>query len=272
MGNGLPNFFCDERHEGMQKPHGRFQCLHKRVPCAGSIRVFWRLQDRFNQLQIPVTVLMPDELIEGCRCTIEAIGLQLRCDDADRVGRDGSRSTGQARSDVPADGSVRGPSRYIKRESRGIPNLIGEIAVAFDPFFCQLDIASRRGHRGQGEPKGVGAELIHDVQRIDHVALGLAHLLAFCVADQGMDIDVFEGHISHELEPHHDHAGHPEEQNVEAGDQCGSRVIGLEFRRLFRPPECCERPEGGGEPGIEHVWIAEQVLAMTGGTPSWSQF
>ena len=34
-----------------------------------------------------------------------------------------------------------------------------------------------------------------------------------------MDVDVAEGDIAHEFQAHHDHPGHPKEQNVEPGDE-----------------------------------------------------
>ena len=56
------------------------------------------------------------------------------------------------------------------------------------------------------------------------VALGLRHLLAFGIAHQAVNVDRAERHVAvlvaaHEVAIQHDHARHPEEQNVEAGDQ-----------------------------------------------------
>ena len=55
--------------------------------------------------------------------------------------------------------------------------------------------------------------------------------------------------------PEHDHAGHPEEQDVEAGDQQRGRVERRQILGLVGPAERRERPQPGAEPGVEHVGI-----------------
>ena len=47
--------------------------------------------------------------------------------------------------------------------------------------------------RGEREADGVGAVLLDDLDGVDDVALGLGHLLAVGVADEGVDVDVAEG-------------------------------------------------------------------------------
>ena len=65
----------------------------------------------------------------------------------------------------------------------------------------------------------VGAELLHDMERIDDVAFRLAHFLPFGIAHEGVDVYVTEGDIARELESEHDHPGYPEEEDVEACDE-----------------------------------------------------
>ena len=43
-------------------------------------------------------------------------------------------------------------------------------------------------------------DAVDDVERIDDVALGLGHLLAFGVAHQAVDVDLAERHLAHELQ------------------------------------------------------------------------
>ena len=68
-------------------------------------------------------------------------------------------------------------------------------------------------------------------------------------------------HAVHEMDALHHHPGDPEEDDVKPGDQHRAGVIALECVTLLRPPECPERPEGGGEPSVEHVLVAGQCLA-----------
>ena len=64
-----------------------------------------------------------------------------------------------------------------------------------------------------------------------------------------------------ELQAHHDHAGHPEEDDVVARDERRRRVELLELRRLIRPAERLERPEARAEPRVEHILILVDMMA-----------
>ena len=76
----------------------------------------------------------------------------------------------------------------------------------------------------KGETKGISAELIHYLQGINHVSLGLAHLFSFRIPDQGMDINIPERHIIHKMETHHHHPGHPEKKDVKTRDKGRGRI------------------------------------------------
>ena len=80
------------------------------------------------------------------------------------------------------------------------------------------------------------------------------------VADQAVQVDRLERDLAGELQPVHDHARHPEEQDVVAGLHHGGRVEILVVGRLFRPAERGERPQAGGEPGIQHIRVLVDVL------------
>ena len=68
--------------------------------------------------------------------------------------------------------------------------------------------------------------------------------------------------VIHEMQAHHHHARDPEEDDVEAGDQRGGRIIALEFFGFVRPAERRERPQRGGEPGVEHVLVAPERISL----------
>src|SRR5690606_14373721 len=101
----------------------------------------------------------------------------------------------------------------------------------------------------------VGAEFVDDLQRVDGVAFRLRHLLALLVADQCVDVDVLERDLAHEMDALHHHSGNPEEDDVECGDEDGARVAALARWILLRPALRRERPEAGGEPGVEDVFV-----------------
>ena len=63
-----------------------------------------------------------------------------------------------------------------QHEARGVPDLVGEGLVAGHALLGQGHVHARHGQGGQGEAQGVGAVLVDHLQRVDDVALGLAHL------------------------------------------------------------------------------------------------
>ncbi len=143
-------------------------------------------------------------------------------------------------------------------EARRVPQLGGEVAEALDPAFRQLDVAALGGESRQCETQRVAAEFVDQVEGVDDVALRLRHLLPLLVADQGVDVDVLEGDLTGEMHAHHHHAGDPEEDDVEAGDQHRGRIELLQSIGFPRPAQGREGPQRRGEPGVEHVGIAAQ--------------
>ena len=60
-----------------------------------------------------------------------------------------------------------------EHEARCIPYLVSEGAITICAALAECNVGARRGHGGQRETRGVGTEAQNDIQRIDHVALGL---------------------------------------------------------------------------------------------------
>ena len=158
--------------------------------------------------------------------------------------------------DAPGIEAVTARASVHLGEARRVPQLGGEVAIALDAVGGQLDVAALRGHGGQREAQRVGAVLVDHAQGVHDVALGLGHLLPLLVAHEGMDVDVVERDLLHEVEPHHHHARDPEEDDVEAGDEHAGGIEALELLGLLGPAERRERPQGGGEPGVEDVGVA----------------
>ena len=107
-------------------------------------------------------------------------------------------------------------------------------------------------------------DAVDHVEGVQHVALGLGHLLAFFVTDKARDVDGLERDLRlavfvlDEVHGHHDHPGNPEEDDVEAAHQHVGRVEGLERLCVVRPAQGGEGPQGGAEPGVEHVFVLTQ--------------
>src|ERR1700740_900739 len=57
----------------------------------------------------------------------------------------------------------------------------------------------------------------------------------------------------HEVASEHDHARHPEEQNLVCGDEQSGGIKDRLIARLLRPPQRCKRQQSRRKPGVEHV-------------------
>ena len=217
------------------------------------------LEDGLGELQVPVAERAPGEVIEGVRRLVELVGLHgphHPTGGFHHVADDPAVDRLPARRGIEAGP---GPAPVHLAEAGRVPQLGGEVAVALDPAFRQPDVAALHGQRGEGEPEGVGAVGVDEDKGVDDVALGLGHLLARHVAHQGVDVDGTKRHPAQKMEAHHDHPRHPEEDDVEPGDQHVRRVVAPELRGFPGPAEGRERPQGGREPGIQHVLVAPEL-------------
>ncbi len=279
----------------MQQAQQRFEHVQQGVAGAGRRLGVLALQRRLGQFHEPVAEPVPGELVQHLRQQVEAVGGevflglggdrgQTRQDPLLRIG---------ARLRHAGEAAAFG---VHQREAAGVPQLVAEVLVAFGAAEVELDVAAVAGQGGDGEAQGVGAvgddavgeflagglldllgqpglhqpagalgdqifqgDAVDDVQRVEHIALGLGHLLALGVADQAGDVDVAERHLAGEPVGGHDHPRHPEEDDVEAGDQHRGRQVAFEAAFVHRlrvgPAQGRERPQLRGEPGLQHVAV-----------------
>ncbi len=144
------------------------------------------VEANLDELEVPVAELAPEELVDGGGGFVEAIVPERAVDFR------GDR--GEARVDPAGferDVFVRGLLIQIdpvaevlaslhlhEQEARGVPDLVGEGAIAVGAVFREGDVGAGRGHAGEREAHGIGAEAFDDVDGVDDIALGLRHLLA----------------------------------------------------------------------------------------------
>ena len=79
------------------------------------------------------------------------------------------------------------------------------------------------------------------------------------IPHQAGDVDFLEGDLTGELKRHHDHAGDPEENDVEAGNQYVGWVKAIEKFPLIGPAQGGEGPQRRGKPGIQNIFILVQL-------------
>jgi hypothetical protein len=145
-----------------------------------------------------------------------------------------------------------------EHEARRVPQLVAEVAVALATAEVELEVAPGARERGEREAQGIRTErrdavgeflaralrdrcglfrvhqaggallderfqvdAVDEVDRVEHVALGLRHLLPLGIADEAVDIDVLERNLAGDVFGHHHHARDPEENDVKAGDKHG---------------------------------------------------
>ncbi len=98
-------------------------------------------------------------------------------------------------------------------------------------------------------------DAVDDVQRVEDIALGLGHLLAFAVAHQAVHVHLAEGHVAHEFQAEHHHARDPEEDDVEARDQHIAGIEALEVGVGLGPAQRGIGPQRRREPRVEDVGV-----------------
>ncbi len=156
-------------------------------------------------------------------------------------------------------------------EPEGIPDLRAEIASLLHLRFIVEDVVAGAGAQQHADADGIGTIFGDEFQRVGAVAQGLGHLAAQFVAHDAGEIHVGEGLLAHELLAGHDHAGHPEEDDIRSRYQVvGGIVVGQVFVGLmfgmagFLRIEHRNGPQPGREPGIQHVFVLLQVFGLEG--------
>ena len=79
-------------------------------------------------------------------------------------------------------------------------SLLAKLRAAVTFSSREAHIVARAVAGGQGEPQRIGAVLVDDLQRVDAVAQGFAHLAALGIPDQAVDEHILEGHLPHVLD------------------------------------------------------------------------
>ena len=129
-------------------------------------------------------------------------------------------------------------------------------------FCCQLGLHHIAGAFFQ---QGLDIYAVDHIQWVQHIAFGLGHFLALLVADQAGHIDGFKGYfcfaivIFNQVHAHHYHARYPEENNIKTSDQHIGGVEGFQALGILWPALGCQSPEGGGEPGVQYIFVLVQL-------------
>ena len=218
-------------------------------------------QANLRDLDEPVAELIPQEVIQLLRGDTEFKFLQILVDFLRHTVEGGHNPLVLRRQ---AGGKLIFDlfALNVHEDKAGsVPQLIGKVAAGLHALGREAGIVSGADARHQREAQSVRAILGDDLQRIDAVAEGFAHLAALRVAHQSMEEHGLEGNLLHVLQTGEDHARHPEENDIVAGDESVRRIEIFQLLCLFRPAEGRERPKRRAEPGVQRILVLMQIGA-----------
>ena len=151
---------------------------------------------------------------------------------------DAPRRSALARLQAREDPAVLDGARPARRAaaSSGTPSRTGATrsracwpAAALGDLLRAVAHVLRGGHGQQAEAHAVGAVLVDLVQRVDPGAQRLRHPAPVGGLDDRVDVDVGERDLAGELDPDHDHARDPEEEDVARRGEHVGRVEGAQL-------------------------------------------
>src|SRR2546423_668246 len=126
----------------MQQPQQSVERFDERLASSPRLEGILLLECRLNQLKIPVAVLVPDELVDLAGSLIEAVLVEGRIHLADRAIQS-AENPAVGKGAILGRNSLTWAIEIHQNESGGVPDLVGEVPVALDPFFSQLDVTTR---------------------------------------------------------------------------------------------------------------------------------
>ena len=263
-GKLLIELLRDEGHEGMQQLHGGAQHFDEDRRHVLLLRRALPVQGGLGHLDVPVAELSPDEVVDLLRGQIQFVIVQIvRHLPGDLVETGQDPLVGGVEQLFP-DGGLSVLRDVHEHEPCCVVHLVAEVPGGLHLLPVEAHVVAGGVAGDQGEAQGVCAVLFDDLERIDAVAQGLAHLPAQAVPHEAVDVYVFKGRLLHDLHTEGDHAAHPEGDDVVAGHQGRGGIEVVELRRLFRPAQGREGPETGGEPGVQHVLVLPKLAAVFG--------
>ena len=245
----------------MQQFQGLDQNRFQGPECSCLGGVFLGPESRFYHLDVPVAELLPDEivnLLEGDSqlVLIHVLG-NIFCQRVD-LGEDPAVSHLQVRK---LHIRYRRFLNVHHDETGCIPYLVRKVTACFHTLPIEAHIVARCVTGHQCHTKCIGAVLVDNLERIDTISKGFTHLASLGVAYQTVDQDGVERLFARLLQTREYHTDNPEENDIVSGYQHVGRIEIFIFRCILRPAERGERPQGGGEPGIQRVLILMQVGA-----------
>ena len=174
----------------MQQPQRAVEHEDERALHGEPLRRVAAVEAVLGELDVPVAVLVPEEVVERAGGLAELVGVQPLVD--------ARREVGEPRQDPAVGHRLRlGRAGLVavevhQHEPARVPDLVGEVAAGEQLVLGELDVLVAGDLQHEAEAHAVGAVVLHEVERVDAGAERLAHPLALGVEDRGVDDDVLE--------------------------------------------------------------------------------
>src|SRR5688500_17069905 len=127
--------------------------------------------------------------------------------------------------DFQKRGSNRRALRIRQTEARGVPDLVGEVAIRLDLFLIPTGVG--RSYLSKCQARGVDTKLVEDLEGIDAVPFRLRHSLPVLVQNCSCDKHIIERSLVDKFHSHHHHPRNPEEDDVASSYQHRRGIEGL---------------------------------------------
>ena len=253
----LPELLGDEGHEGVEQAE---QLVEELLRAGKRFGVDGALVGGLHQLEVPAAEVIPEEFVEPLEGLRDAVAAEVCLQLGDVAAHDVAE---------PLDG---GGVHLALRErcvdlpavdqTVGVPDFVAEVAALLAERLVEHHVVAGRRREQHRHAHAVGAVLCDEVQRVGRVAQLLGHLAADFVAHDAREVDVAEGLLVAVFVSRHNHAGHPEEDDVGARHQVVGGVVVFDFgvMRVADAVEHRDGPEPRREPRVEHVVVLAQVL------------
>ncbi len=184
----------------MQQLHGNTQDMVQYPLCLQSGWILPVEEPGLHELDIPVTELLPDKLINLLKGDAQFKVVKVFGHFSGKSVSPAEDPLVSGREFAPVDpAEVRILIEIHQHKSRGIPYLVGKIPAGFHLLRGKSQVVPGRITCSQSEPQRISTILPDHFKRIYAVAEGFAHLPALRVSDYTMDEYMTERLFSHML-------------------------------------------------------------------------
>ena len=221
--------------------------------------VVYRLSvGRLDHFEVPTGELVPEQFVYGHEGFAQTVLLEQVCHFPRRGSQHGIEPACGDGCRFRLCDVGRLPAFH---ETECVPYLVVEVAALFAECVVEQDVVACRGGQHHSHTHAVGTVAFYQIERVGAVTQRLAHLASKFVAHDTGEVHVLERHLPFVFVACHDHARHPEEDDVRTRYEVGRGVVVTEFlvARVVDAVEQGNRPQPTGEPSVQCVLVLTEV-------------